>query len=75
MKMVSEVINAIAIVSLFLAGVGMIAYYVIEFISSFFISTLNMVEIGGVLWKIIFICFGGSACSFALAYFIGKKNQ
>ncbi len=73
MKTLVEILNVISLISLLLTGIGVIAYYVIEFISSFFISTINLVEIGNVLWKIIFICFGSAVCSFVLAYFINKK--
>ena len=74
MRALIKILNAISIVSMLLTGIGVIAYYVIEFISSFCISTINLVEIGNVFWKIIFICFGSAVCSFVLAYFINKKQ-
>lgn len=73
MKTLAKILGVISLVSLLLTGIGAIAYYVIEFISSFFILTINMVEIGNVFWKIIFICFGSAVCSFVLAYFIDKR--
>ena len=74
MKMLAKILNVIAIVSLLLSCFGMIAYYVIEIISSFFVSTINMVIIGYIFWKIIFICLGSAVCFFVLAYFISKKH-
>ena len=73
MRTLAKILNVISLVGLLLTGSGVLAYYVIEFISSFCIPTINLVEIGNVFWKIIFICFGSAAFSFVLAYFI-KKN-
>lgn len=75
MKALVTILNFISIVSLILTCLGIIAYYVIEFISSFYIFTMNLVEIGNIFWKIIFICFGSAVCSFVLAYFINKKYE
>ena len=72
MKTLAKILGIIGLISLFLAGIGAIAYYVIEFISSFFISSINLVEIGSVFWRIIYICSGCAVSSFALAYFIDK---
>ena len=73
MKMLAKIFNVIAIVNLLLSCFGMIAYYIIEFISSFFVSTINLVVIGNIFWKTIFICLGGAVCFFVLAYFISKN--
>ena len=73
MRTLAKIFNVISLISLLLTGIGIIAYYVIEFISSFCISTINLVEIGNVFWKIIYICFGSAICSFVLAYFINKN--
>lgn len=73
MKTLREILCAISMITLLLTGVGMIVYYGIEVISSFFISTINMVVIGDVFWKIILGCFGSAVCSFGLACLIDKK--
>lgn len=75
MKTLAEILNIISLVGLILTVIGIIAYYVIELISSFFISTINLVEIGNVFWRIIFVCFGSTVCSFVSAYFIGKRCE
>lgn len=75
MRTFAEILNVISLVSLLLTDIGAITYYVIEFISSFCIPTINLVEIGNVFWKIIFICFGSAVCSFILAYFINKNYK
>jgi hypothetical protein len=75
MRTLAKILNLISLVSLLLTGIGVIAYYVIEFISSFCISTINLVEIGNVFWKINSICFGIAACSFVLVYFINNKYR
>lgn len=75
MRTLAKILNVISLVGLLLTGIGIIIYYVIEFISSFYISTINLVEVGNVFWKIIFICFGSAVCSFALAYFINKNYE
>jgi len=74
MRTLAKILNVISLVSLLLTGIGAIAYYVIEFISSFCISTINLIEIGKVFWKNIYICFSSAVCSFVLAYFINKKQ-
>lgn len=74
MKKFAEILGIISLVSLLLGCIGVIIYYAIEFVSSFFISTFNLVEIGNVFWKIIFICFGSAVGSFALAYLINKNK-
>ena len=73
MKKFAEILGIISLVSLLLGLLGAIIYYAIEFISSFCVSTINLVEIGNVFWKIIFICFGSAVGSFALAYLINKN--
>ena len=75
MKILAKIFNVISLVSLLLTSIGIIAYYVIELISSFCISTINLVEIGNVFWITIFICFGSAVCSFVLAYFINKNYE
>ena len=75
MRTLSKILNVVSLVSLLLACIGAVVYYVIEFISSFFISTIDLVNIGNVFWKIIFICFGSAVCSFILAYFINKNCE
>ena len=75
MRTLSKILNVVSLVSLLLACIGAVVYYVIEFISSFFISTIDLVNIGNVFWKIIFICFGSAVCSFILAYFINKNEK
>lgn len=75
MTVLAKVFGVISLVSLFLAGVGAITYYLIEFISSFLISTINMVEIGNILWKIIYVCFGSAVCFFVLSHLISPKHR
>ena len=75
MKKFAEILGIISLVSLHLGLIGAIIYYAIEFVSSFFISTINLVEIGNVFWKIIFICFGSAVCTFALAHVINKNYK
>ena len=55
MRTLAKTLNAISLVSLLLTGIEIIAYYIIEFISSFCISTINLIVIGNIFWKIIFI--------------------
>ena len=73
MRTLAKILNAISLVSLFFTCIGIVAYYVIEFVSSFCISTIDLVEIGNVFWKIIFISFGSAVCSLVIAYFINKN--
>jgi len=73
MKLFVKIFNAITIISLLLAVVGIIVYYVIEFISSFLVSTINLVEIGNIIWTIIYLCFGSAVCSLVLAYYNTRK--
>ena len=75
MRTLAKILNVISLVSLLLTGIGVIAYYVIEFISSFCISTINLVEIGSVFWKLIYACFGIAVCSFVLEYLINRKRK
>ena len=75
MKTLAKILGIVALVNLFITGIGSISYYVVEFISSFLISTINLVEIGNIFWKIIFVCFGSAVISFVLAYFIDKKYK
>lgn len=74
MKILRKTLDVILVASLALTGIGLITYYLIEFISSFLISNFNMVEIGRIMWIIILICFGFSACSIVLKCFIDKKT-
>ena len=75
MKTLAKILSVISLISLLLTGIGVIVYYAIEFISSFCISTINLVEIGNIFWKIVFICFGSAVFSFVLAYLIKKKYE
>ena len=75
MKSFVKILNAITIIGLLLAVVGIIVYYVIEFISSFLVSTINLVEIGNIIWTIIYLCFGSAVCTLVLAYYITRKHD
>ena len=48
MRILAKILSVISLIGLFFAGIGMIFYFVIEFISSFLVSTINLVEIGSV---------------------------
>jgi hypothetical protein len=73
MRTFAKILSAISLVSWILTGIGVIAYYVIELVSSLFISTIDLVGIGNIFWIIIFICFGSAVSTLVLAYFINKK--
>ncbi len=73
MKMLVQILSVIAMVGLLLTGMGIISYSVIEFISSFFISTINLVVVKRIFRKIIYVCFGCAVCSFLLSCFIDKN--
>ena len=72
MIILKKIFNFISFISLLFTILGMVIYYILEFISSFDILPMNMVEIGSVFWTIIYICFGITVCSFILLYFIDK---
>ena len=72
MRICAKIFNVISLVSLLFTGIGIVAYYVIEFVSSFCISTIDLVKVGNIFWKIILICLGISVCSFVFAYFINN---
>lgn len=70
MKVLKDVLNIVFLVSLIFAGVGLVACLALEYIVSFFISTI---EIEDALWKAVFICFGSAVCSFILSHLVSKK--
>ena len=72
MKTIARALGVLSLICLTITGVGAIVYYLIEFISSFIISTIDLVGIGKVFWKVIYTSFGCAVCSFVLAYFIDK---
>ena len=72
MIILKKIFNFILFISLLLTILGMVIYYILEFISSFDILPMNMVEIGSVFWTIIYICCGITVCSFILLHFIDK---
>lgn len=74
MKRFSKILNVIASCSLLLAGAGIALVYLLELIVSFFVSTLNMVAIGNVIWRIVYFCLGSAAFAFFLAHIADKKG-
>lgn len=73
MKILTKLLHVLSLTSLLLSGICIITYYVIEFMSSFFIPIINMIEIGHIIWTIIFISFACAVVSFALLYIVNKK--
>ena len=69
-KTLAQMFGYIAITSLVLGVLCVIAYYVTEIISSLFIP-LNMVEIGRYFWTAIFICAGVFFCFLILSLWSG----
>ena len=72
MNPLKKILSINSLTSWSLTGIGIIAYYMIEFASSFFISTIDLVEIGSAFWKIIYACFGVAACSLVLYILVTK---
>lgn len=70
MKTLVDILNFTAVISLILAGIGVVADYVLQFLA--FFHALNMVEIGNTVWTVIFALLGISVCSFVLLHFIDR---
>lgn len=75
MKNITTILSIFTVIGMILAGIALIIYYIIELISSFFSSTINMIDVTGVLWPIICVCFGSSMLALCLLYIIEKKSR
>lgn len=72
MKSLILLLQFLALASLILAGTGLIIYYILELVSTFFVISINMVKLDQIIWRIIYICFGCSLCAFLLAHFLDR---
>ena len=75
MKNVTTILSVFAVISMIFTGMVLIIYYLIEIISSFFLSTIDMVAVESVLWTIIGVCFGSSMLAFCLLYVLEKHSR
>ena len=73
MNTLIKILNIVSMVGLILTIVGVALYYSIEFISSFFVKSIELGKIGGPFWNTIFVCGGITLVSFVLSHLLFKK--
>lgn len=74
MKTLKSIVDMIAVVSLLLTVIVLIADYILEILASFYVLKINVIEIGDIFWTIVYVCFGVAVCFFVLAYFLDKDK-